>query len=101
LVRGEGGDARFPTLGNDIDIRTDVPRYRIFRQGSLAAETTDITELWRADLVTFVLGCSFSFEEALAADGLAVRHIELSRNVPMYRTSIATVPAGRFRGPMP
>lgn len=100
LARAETGEPSLPALGADIDIRTDVPRYRVFRNGSLAAEPTEITELWRKDFVTFVLGCSFSFEEALEADGLEVRHVALGRNVPMYRTSIATVPAGRFEGPM-
>jgi uncharacterized protein YcsI (UPF0317 family) len=100
LARGERGDPSLPGLGQGIDIRTDVPRYRVFRDGKLSAEVTDITDLWRDDFVTFVVGCSFSFEEALAADGLALRHIALGRNVPIYRTSIATVAAGRFRGPM-
>lgn len=100
LARGETGDPTLPMLGKDIDIRTDVPRYRIFRNGSLSAETSDIASLWREDFVAFVLGCSFSFEEALAADGIEVRHVVLNRNVPMYRTSIPTMSAGRFRGPM-
>lgn len=100
LARAETGEPSLPALGADIDIRTDVPCYRVFRNGSLAAEPTEITALWRKDFVTFVLGCSFSFEEALEADGLEVRHVALGRNVPMYRTSIATVPAGRFEGPM-
>ncbi|HKY94398.1 MAG TPA: putative hydro-lyase, partial [Kiloniellales bacterium] len=100
LARGERGDPSLPSLGENIDIRTDVPRYRVFRDGKLAGEATDIADLWRPDFVTFVVGCSFSFEEALAADGLALRHVALGRNVPMYRTSIATAPAGRFHGPM-
>ncbi len=100
LAVGDAGDPALPTLGADLDVRTDVPRYRVWRHGELVAEPTDITALWRDDLVAFVLGCSFSFEEALLAAGLGVRHIEMQRNVPMYRTNIATVPAGPFRGPL-
>src|SRR2546430_5803299 len=65
LAMSAPGDPRLPELGEDIDIRTDVPRYRVFRDGTLAQEVTDLRDLWRADLVTFVLGCSFSFEEAI------------------------------------
>jgi len=96
----EPGSPRIPTLGADLDIRTDLPRYRIWRDGRLVDEPTDITAHWRDDLVAFVIGCSFSFEEALRADGLPLRHIELGRNVAMWRTSIACVPAGRFAGPL-
>lgn len=98
LAVSEVGDPMLPTLGADIDIRTDVPRYRVYRDGELAAEPTDIAALWRDDFVTFVIGCSFSFEEALLAAGVPVRHIQMNRNVPMYRTSLPCVPAGRFRG---
>jgi uncharacterized protein YcsI (UPF0317 family) len=94
------GDPRVPVIGDDLDIRTDLPRYRVWRHGELVAEPEDITEFWRDDLVSFVIGCSFSFEEALLADGIALRHIALGRNVPMYRTSIATHEAGPFHGPM-
>jgi uncharacterized protein YcsI (UPF0317 family) len=94
------GDARVPELGEDLDIRTDVPRYRVWRHGELVAEPTDLNEVWRDDLVSFVIGCSFSFEEALMADGIEIRHIALGRNVPMYRTTIATRAAGPFHGPM-
>jgi len=100
LATSEPGDPRLPSLGQDIDVRTDVPRYRVFHDGRLAGEQADITDLWRDDLVAFVLGCSFSFEEPLAAEGLPLRHIELGRNVPMYRTNIDTVPAGPFGGKM-
>jgi uncharacterized protein YcsI (UPF0317 family) len=96
----EPGSPLLPTLGEDVDIRTDAPRYRVWRDGALAEEPTDIRHLWRGDLVGFVLGCSFSFEEALIGDGLEVRHIRLGVNVPMFRTSIACQPAGRFHGPL-
>jgi uncharacterized protein YcsI (UPF0317 family) len=96
----EPGDARIPGLGDDLDIRTDLPRYRIWKKGELVAEATDIRDAWRADSVAIVLGCSFSFEEALLAAGVTLRHIAEGRNVAMYRTSIDCVPAGRFAGPL-
>ncbi len=81
------------------DLRMDVPRYRVFRDGiAEAREPTDVAGLWRDDLVGFLLGCSFSFEDALQQAGLRVRHIDEGRNVPMYRTSRACRPAGRFAG---
>lgn len=96
----EIGDPLMPALGRDLDIRTDLPRYRVWRNGELADEPTDITKYWRDDLVAFLIGCSFSFEEAMLADGLPIRHIEKGCNVPMYRTSVATASAGRFAGPL-
>jgi uncharacterized protein YcsI (UPF0317 family) len=100
LAVSEPGQASLPALGADLDIRTDVPRYRIWRDGRLVDEPTDIGAYWRDDLVTFVIGCSFSFEQALLDAGLPLRHVELGRNVAMYRTSVATEPAGRFHGPL-
>jgi uncharacterized protein YcsI (UPF0317 family) len=94
------GNPRVPELGDDLDIRTDLPRYRVWKDGELVAEPSDIREHWRDDLVAFVLGCSFSFEEALIQDGIELRHVTNRTNVPMYRTSIATMPAGPFHGPM-
>ncbi len=82
------------------DLRIDVPRYRIYRHGELAEEVTDLQAVWREDLVAFLLGCSFTFEAALLRAGVPVRHIEEGRNVPMFRTSVACVPAGPFRGPL-
>lgn len=96
----EVGDPRIPALGIDLDIRTDIPRYRVWRDGELSEEPTDIMAHWRDDLVAFVIGCSFSFEEALIADGLKIRHIEEKRNVPMYRTNVPCASAGPFAGPM-
>jgi uncharacterized protein YcsI (UPF0317 family) len=96
----EPGDPAIPALGADLDIRTDVPRYRVWRNGVLVDEPRDITAVWRDDLVGFVLGCSFSFEEALLAADVPVRHIALNCNVPMYRTNVPTVRAGRFHGPL-
>jgi uncharacterized protein YcsI (UPF0317 family) len=100
LAVSEPGDPMLPTLGHDIDIRSDVPRYRVWRRGELVDEVTDIGTLWRDDLVSFVIGCSFSFEQALLDAGVPLRHVAQNRNVAMYRTSIATVPAGPFHGPM-
>lgn len=97
---GDTGDPRLPTLGRDIDIRTDVPKYRVFRDGTLAEEVTDITHLWADDLVTVALGCSFTFENALMRHGIPVRHVEQGRNVPMFSTTRALVPAGPFGGRM-
>lgn len=82
------------------DVRTDVPRYRIWRHGELIEETTDLRAWWREDLVAFLLGCSFTFENALLQGGVPVRHLEAGCNVPMYRTNIPCRPAGVFRGPM-
>jgi uncharacterized protein YcsI (UPF0317 family) len=95
---GEPGDPALPRLGGGIDIRTDVPGYCIFRDGELIEEGADIKRHWRDDLVTFVLGCSFSFEAALLEAGLALRHIDEGKNVAMYRTGIANAPAGPFGG---
>lgn len=94
------GNPTIPALGADLDIRTDVPRYRVWRDGEVVDEPTDIINYWRDDLVVFVLGCSFSFEEALIEDGLPIRHIERNVRVPMYRTNIACSPSGPFAGPM-
>lgn len=94
------GDPRLPSLAEDLDIRTDVPRYRVFRDGEVADEPTDIMAYWRDDLVTFVLGCSFSFEQPLIEDGIRLRHVERGENVAMYKTKIDTVAAGPFGGKM-
>ena len=100
LAVSEVGVPLLPQLGADIDIRTDVPRYRVWRNGEVLDEPTDVTKYWRDDLVTFVLGCSFSFEQALLDSGLALRHVSEGKNVAMYRTNIATAAAGPFHGPM-
>lgn len=82
------------------DLRTDVPKYRVYRRDRPAAEETDIRPYWRDDLVAFLLGCSFTFEGAMQRGGIPVRHIECGRNVPMYVTSIPCRPAGALHGPM-
>src|SRR5215471_18069806 len=91
-------EPRFVAAG--ADVRTDVPRYRVYRRGELADEPADLHRWWRPDLVAFLLGCSFTFENALLQSGVPVRHVEQNRNVPMYRTNIECRPAGVFRGPM-
>jgi len=96
----DGGDPFFRTLGADIDVRTDLPAYNIYRDGELVESRTDLVELWREDFVAFALGCSFTFERALLAEGLPLDHIEGNRTVAMYRTSIETRPAGLFAGGM-
>lgn len=95
------GDPEPKLCAPGADLRTDVPRYRVFRHGLLeVAEPTEIGSLWRDDFVGFLLGCSFTFETALIEAGLPVRHVELGCNVPMYRTNVACQPAGRFAGPL-
>jgi uncharacterized protein YcsI (UPF0317 family) len=96
----EPGIPTIPALGSDLDVRTDLPLFRIWREGQLIEEPTDITPFWRDDLVAFVLGCSLSFEEALLQEGLPIRHVAAGARVPMYRTNIGCEPAGRFAGPM-
>jgi len=100
LAVAEPGAFDVPSLGHRIDLRIDLPRYRVWRHGELVDQPTDIGALWRDDLVAFVIGCSFSFEWALLADGVPLRHVAQGRNVAMYRTGIATQPAGRFAGPL-
>jgi len=95
----EVGSPRLPALG-DIDLRTDVPSYNIYRHGELDETVTDVSALWRNDLVGFALGCSFTFEQALTDAGIPMHHIIADRTVPMYRTSIETQAVGPFGGGM-
>ncbi|MDA1325163.1 MAG: putative hydro-lyase [Proteobacteria bacterium] len=96
----QAGDPEPKRIAPGADVRTDLPRYRVFRDGQVVDEPTDIRDLWRDDLVTFMLGCSFVAEEALMAAGLLLPHIAETGFVPMYRTNLQCVPAGRFAGPM-
>ena len=82
------------------DIRTDIALYRVYQDGKFTAETEDIKEYWNSELVSFLLGCSFTFETALIRAGISLRHIDEGQNVPMYVTSIQTASAGMFHGPM-
>ncbi len=95
----EPGSPLRPGVG-DIDLRTDVPSYNIYRDGILAETVSDITGYWRDDLVGFALGCSFTFEQALLDAGIPMHHITADRTVPMYRSSIETTAVGPFRGGM-
>jgi uncharacterized protein YcsI (UPF0317 family) len=96
----EAGVPHLPALGKDIDLRTDLPPYRVWHNGALADEITDVTHLWRHDLVGFILGCSFTFEHALTAAGIPLAHRTAGRNVAMYRTTIACEAADPFAGPL-
>jgi uncharacterized protein YcsI (UPF0317 family) len=98
IAIGNAGDPFLPTLGEDLDIRTDVPCYRVFRDGEVVEEPTDIKHLWREDLVAFVWGCGFSFEHALMEAGVYLRDAARGDNVALYETNIDTVPAGVFAG---
>ncbi|WP_394688992.1 putative hydro-lyase [Hoeflea sp.] len=97
VAQGEAGNPMLSALG-DIDIRTDVPAFNVYRNGGLDRRVEDLSGLWRDDLVIFALGCSFTFERALMEDGIAMRHISQDKTVPMFRTNVDTVPAGPFGG---
>ena len=92
------GDPLMPALGEGLDIRTDLPKYRVFRDGQLDAELTNINELWQDDFVAFVLGCSFSFDEALEEADVPVRHLREGKQTAMFRTNIEATPVGPFSG---
>ncbi len=96
----EPGDPVPRTVAPTANLKTDLPAYRVWREGNLVEEPTDISPFWRTDLVSFLIGCSFTFENALLAAHVPVRHIELNLNVPMYETNIPCKPAGRFSGPL-
>jgi uncharacterized protein YcsI (UPF0317 family) len=89
-----------PSMALEADLRTDVPKYRVYERGELIDEPTDIRSYWRDDLVSFLLGCSFTFERALLDAGLYLAHLDQGRNVPMYVTGQECVPSGPFSGPM-
>ena len=94
------GDPEPRAIAPGDDIRSDLPRYRVFRHGVLVDEPADVRDIWRDDLVGFLIGCSYSFEEALSEAGLPLRHLEQGTNVAMYRTDRDCAPAGGFKGPM-
>ena len=87
-------------IAKNADIAKDIPKYRVYEKGVLTGEYTSVEHLWRDDFVSFLIGCSFSFESELLAAGVPVRHIEENRNVPMYMTNIDCEPAGIFCGKM-
>jgi len=96
----EPGSAEPAFVAPGADLRTDLPGYGVWHHGERVHEPETLHDHWRDDLVGFLLGCSFTFEAALLQAGVPVRHIELGRNVPMYRTNIPCRPAGAFHGPM-
>ncbi len=96
----EPGSPEPKRVAPGADLRTDLPRYVVYQHGEKVEEPADLQSWWRDDLVAFLLGCSFSFENALLRAGLPVRHVELGRNVPMYHTNLPCRPAGVFRGNM-
>ena len=98
LEVGDVGDKRIRTIAQNADVTTDIPKYRLYRDGVLAGEYTDVSDLWQDDFVFFLIGCSFSFESELIAADVPVRHIEEGVNVPMFITNIDCEPAGRFSG---
>lgn len=87
------------SIAKDADIRTDIPKYRIYKDGEYSEEVADITDYWEDDMVAFLIGCSFTFETPLLEAGIPIRHIEENCNVPMYKTNIPCVKAGVFEGP--
>lgn len=87
------------TIAREADIRTDIPKYRIYKDGIFTEEVNDIVDYWEEDMVGFLIGCSFTFETSLLDAGIPIRHIEEDRNVPMYKTNIECARAGIFEGP--
>lgn len=100
LGMSDPGSPHLPELADDLDIRTDVSSYRVFRDGEMVEDVTDISALWRDDFVVFALGCSFSFEQPMIDAGLHLRHWHDASIVPMYLSNIECAPAGRFKGKM-
>lgn len=100
LEVSDTGSRLLHEIADGADIATEIPRYRIYRDGVLSGEYTDVSEFWQDDFVSFLIGCSFSFESALLEANIPVRHIEENCNVPMYKTNIPCTPAGVFHGNM-
>jgi len=96
----EPGSPVIKRIGAGVDIRTDAPRYNVYRNGALDRQVTDLGALWQDDFVTFAIGCSFTFENALTRAGIGMRHVEQNVTVPMYRSSIETTQSGPFGGGM-
>lgn len=94
------GSRELKYIAKGADIARDIPKYRVYEKGVLTGEYTDVSDFWREDLVSFLIGCSFSFEADLLENGVPVRHIEEGKNVPMFITNIPCVPAGVFHGNM-
>jgi uncharacterized protein YcsI (UPF0317 family) len=99
IKRSEAGATDFGTLDPTLDLRYDLPLYRIFKDGRFECDVNDVQNFWRDDFVTFAVGCSFSFENALQAQGMSLRHIEQNKTVPMYTSNLPTKSVGPFSGP--
>lgn len=100
LEVSDAGSRGLSYIAQDVDIARDIPKYRVYEKGILTGEYQDVEKFWRDDLVSFLIGCSFSFESELLEAGIGVRHIEENCNVPMFKTNIPCVPAGVFKGSM-
>jgi len=100
IARSDVGDPRLPSLAEDLDVRTDVPRYHIFKDGKFVEEVTDISSHWQDDFVTFALGCSFSFEEALQDAGIPLRFLANNNVAGVYVSDMPTESAGAFKAPL-
>lgn len=98
LEVGDVGSRVIKRMADTADVATDIPKYRLWINGELEGEYTDVEKFWRDDFVYFLIGCSFSFEGELLASGVPVRHIEKGKNVPMYVTNIECDRAGKFSG---
>ncbi|EKU49042.1 putative hydro-lyase [Staphylococcus massiliensis] len=96
----ETGETSFPIYGKDADIRTDVGEYYVYHDGVRTDVVEDIKDIYTDDMVSFLIGCSFTFEHALLKSGIPLRHLEEGHNVPMYMTSIPTTESGLFNGPV-
>lgn len=83
--------------GTAGDVRSDLPKYRIYRNGLLVEEVSNVQAYWQQDLVTFLLGCSFTFERALQEYGIPVRNIDEGKNVSMYKTNRMCTSVGIFQ----
>ncbi|HEX2144075.1 MAG TPA: putative hydro-lyase [Glycomyces sp.] len=99
LLEVVGAGNYWTELAFGADLRRDLPAYHVWHKGERVAERTDVTELWSNDLVTFLTGCTFTFEPFLEQAGIPLRHQEQGVNVPMYRTNMKSLGAKRFRGP--
>lgn len=100
LEMSRAGDPRLHEIAEDADLRTDLPAYRVFRRGKLVEEVTDITPYWRDDLVGFLLGCSYTFDAALALAGFDLPHTKQNREPGIFTTNLPTNEAGVFHGPL-
>lgn len=96
----DAGSRKLNFMASDCDITTDFPKYRIYMKGAMTGEYTDIRSFFQEDFISFLIGCSFSFEGELIEAGIPIRHVQEHCNVPMYKTNIPCVPAGIFSGNM-